>query len=105
MLEHTREKGLDRVMDENKLDAIIGPTGSPAWKTDHVNGDLFLGGSSSPAARAGYPNITIPMGFVDDLPVGLSFFGKAWMEPLLLEITYAFEQASKHRKAPKFLDK
>lgn len=103
MLEYSREKGLDKVMAENQLDAIIAPTGSPAWKTDHVNGDHFLGGSSSPAARSGYPNITVPMGFVEGLPVGLSFFGKAWTEPLLLEIAYSFEQATKHRKAPQFL--
>lgn len=102
MLENTREKGIDEAMETHSLSAIIAPTGSAAWKTDPINGDLFLGGSSSPAARAGYPNITVPMGWVEDLPVGLSFFGAAWTEPLLLEIAYAFEQASLHRKAPTF---
>jgi amidase len=99
----TQEEGIDRVMEENNLDAIIAPTGGPAWKTDWTNGDSFGLGSSSPAARAGYPNITVPMGYVDHLPVGLSFFGQAWTEPLLLEITYAYEQATKHRRAPEFL--
>ena len=104
MLKGSREEGIDRVMDEHNLDAIIAPTGGPAWKTDHVNGDAFHIGSSSPAARAGYPNITVPMGFVDELPVGISFFGRAWSEPVLLEIAYAYEQGTKHRKAPKFLE-
>lgn len=99
----SREEGIDRVMHEYDLDAIVAPTGSPAWKTDHVNGDSFQLGSSSPAAHAGYPNITVPMGFVDDLPVGMSIFGRAWSEPVLLEIAYAFEQGTKHRKAPEFL--
>lgn len=103
MRELSQEKGIDRVMDEHRLDAIIAPTGSPAWKTDHENGDKFHLGSSSPAAMSGYPNITLPMGFVDDLPVGLSFFGRAWSEPVLLEIVYAYEQGTKHRRAPKFL--
>jgi len=102
MLTNMREKGIDKVMAENNLDAIIAPTGSPAWKTDHINGDHYLGGSSSPAATSGYPNITVPMGMVKGLPVGLSFFGKAWSEPMLIEIAYAFEQASGHRVAPKF---
>lgn len=102
MLENTRDKGIDEAMEEHGLSAIIAPTGSAAWKTDPINGDLFLGGSSSPAARAGYPNITVPMGWIEDLPVGLSFFGAAWTEPLLLEIAYAFEQATLHRKAPTF---
>jgi len=105
MLRLSQEEGLDKVMDENKLDAIIAPTGSPAWTTDWVNGDHFQLGSSSPAARAGYPNITVPMGFVGELPVGMSIFGQAWTEPLLLEIAYAFEQGTKHRRAPKFLEK
>ena len=103
MLKGSREDGIDRVMDENGLDAIIAPTGGPAWKTDLVNGDNFLVSSSSPAARAGYPNITVPMGYVDELPVGISFFGRAWSEPILLEIAYAYETGTKHRKAPKFL--
>lgn len=102
MLTHTREKGIDRVMEEHKLDAIVGPTGGPAWKTDLTNGDNFSVSSSSPAARAGYPNITVPMGYIDGLPVGISFFGKAWSEPLLLEIAYSFEQATNVRKAPVF---
>ena len=103
MLKGARENGLDKVLNEHHLDAIMAPTGGPAWKTDHINGDSFGLGSSSPAARAGYPNITVPMGFVEDLPVGISFFGKAWSEPVLLEIAYAYEQGTKHRKAPKFL--
>ena len=103
MLSGARENGIDKVMDEHNLDALISPTGGPAWKTDHINGDSFGLGSSSPAARAGYANITIPMGFVDTLPVGISFFGRAWSEPILLEIAYAYEQGTKHRKAPVFL--
>ncbi len=97
-----REEGIDRVMDEHNLDAIIAPTGAPAWKTDLVNGDHYMLGSSSPAAISGYPNITVPMGFVDGLPVGISFFGRAWSEPLLLEIAYDYEQGTKYRKAPEY---
>ncbi len=104
MLKGSRENGIDRVMDEHGLDAIIAPTGGPAWKTDHTNGDAFGLGSSSPAARAGYPNITVPMGLVGELPVGISFFGRAWSEPILLEIAYSYEQGTKHRKAPQFLE-
>ena len=103
MLKATREQGIDQLMNEHELNAIMAPTGSPAWKTDLVNGDNFMGGSSSYAAIAGYPNITVPMGFIDELPVGVSFFGKAWSEPVLLEIAYGFEQGTKHRRAPKFL--
>jgi len=103
MLEATREKGIDQLMNEHKLDAIMAPTGSPAWKTDLVNGDNFMGGSSSYAAISGYPNITVPMGIIDELPVGVSFFGRAWSEPLLLEIAYGFEQGTKHRRTPRFL--
>lgn len=104
MLKAMREDGIDRVMDVNNLDAIIAPTGSPAWKTDWVNGDNYLLGSSSPAAISGYPNITVPMGFIDELPVGISFFGRAWSEPKLLEIAFAFEQASLQRRVPMFLE-
>lgn len=97
-----RDEGIDRVMAEHQLDAIVAPSGAPAWKTDWVNGDHFMLSSSSPAAWAGYPNISVPMGFVDGLPVGISFFGRAWSEPLLLEIAFAYEQATKHRKAPQY---
>jgi amidase len=103
MLRATRENGIDKVMNNNKLDAILAPTGSPAWKTDLLLGDHFIGGSSSLAAISGYPAITVPMGFVDDLPVGVTFFGKAWSEPLLIEIAYSYEQGTKHRKAPKYI--
>lgn len=103
MLRGSREEGIDKVMNEHQLDAIIAPTGGPAWKTDWANGDSGHVGSSSPAARSGYPNITVPMGFVEGLPVGISFFGRAWSEPVLLEIAYAYEQGTKHRKAPQFL--
>ena len=103
MLKGSRENGIDRVMDAHNLDAIVAPTGGPAWKTDHLNGDSFGLGSSSPAARAGYPNISVPMGFVGDLPVGISIFGRAWSESTLLEIAYAYEQGTQHRQAPQFL--
>ncbi len=97
------KEGIDSVMEEHNLDAVIAQTNGPAWTIDWVNGDHFSGGSSSPAAISGYPNITVPMGYVHGLPVGISFFGLAWSEPKLLKIAYAFEQATKHRKSPGFL--
>ncbi len=103
MLQGSRQQGIDRVMDKNHLDAIISPTGGPAWKTDLVNGDHFMVGSSSVAAISGYPNITVPMGFIQGLPVGISFFGRAWSEPVLIQMAYDFEQGTHVRKAPQFL--
>lgn len=103
MLKASRADGIDKVMDASNLDAIMAPTGSPAWKTDMINGDHYLGGSSSPAAISGYPAITVPMGFVDEMPVGVTFFGRAWSEGTLLSIAYSYEQRTKHRKAPKYL--
>jgi amidase len=103
MLKAAREEGIDKVMNENKLDALVAPTGSAAWKIDLINGDFFVGGSSSLAAISGYPSITVPMGFIDELPVGISFFGRAWTESVLIEIAYGFEQKTKHRKAPKYI--
>jgi amidase len=102
MTKATREDGIDNVMAKYKLDAIVAPTGSPAWKTDLLLGDHFAGGSSSLAAISGYPAITVPMGFIDDLPVGVTFYAKAWNEPMLLEIAYSYEQHTKHRKSPKY---
>lgn len=104
MLLQSREEGIDRVMNLHNLDAIVAPTGSPAWKTDWVNGDSYQFGTSSPSAQAGYPIISVPMGEIDGLPVGLSFFGRAWSEPVLLEIAYAYEQKTMHRIVPKFLE-
>ena len=98
-----RTEGIDAVMDKHKLDALVAPTGGPAWLTDLVAGDHFGGGSSSFAAVAGYPNINVPAGEVFGLPVGISFFGRAWSEPVLIRIAYAYEQASKLRKAPQFV--
>ena len=98
-----RAEGIDAVMDEERLDALVAPTGGPAWLTDLVDGDHFGGGSSTPAAVAGYPNINVPAGFLFGLPVGISFFGRAWSEPTLIKLAYAFEQATKVRKAPRFL--
>ncbi len=103
MLKSTRDEGIDQMMNSNRLDAIIAPTGSPAWKTDMILGDHYVGGSSSLAAISGYPAITVPMGFVGELPVGITFFGRAWSEPLLIEIAYSYEQATRHRKAPGYL--
>ncbi len=103
MLQASRDEGIDKLMNEHKLDCLMAPTGTPAWKTDLVDGDHFTGSSSSLAAIAGYPSITVPMGFIEALPVGVSFFGRAWSEPLLLEIAFAYEQGTKHRQAPKFL--
>ncbi len=103
MLKATREDGIDKVMDTYKLDAIMAPTGSPAWKTDLILGDHFVGGSSSLAAISGYPAITVPMGFIEGLPVGVTFFGRAWTEPLLIEIAYSYEQGTKHRKRPAYI--
>jgi amidase len=99
----SREHGIDGVMDKFHLDAMVAPTGAPAWITDLANGDHAVGGSSNAAAVAGYPNINVPAGFVFGLPVGISFFGRAWSEPSLLKIAYGFEQLVKARKAPEFL--
>jgi amidase len=99
----SRDEGIDKTMNEHRLDAIVAPTGGPAWTIDLVNADHFGGGSSTAAAVAGYPNITVPAGYVFGLPVGISFFGRAWSEPVLLKIAYGFEQSTKHRVAPKFL--
>ena len=103
-LKQARQEGIDKVMDEHDLDAIIAPTGSPAWKTDLTLGDNFGVFSSSPAAISGYPNICVPMGQIDGLPVGMSIFGRAWSEPVLLEIAYGYEQGTKHRMTPKYIE-
>jgi amidase len=99
----SRTEGIDAVMDTHRLDAIIAPTTGPAHVTDFVHGDRSTGGSSSPAAVAGYPSVTVPTGFVSGLPVGISFFGRAFSEPLLIKLAFAFEQATKFRKPPGFL--
>lgn len=101
--ELTRKQGIDLLMDKFKLDALIAPTNGPSWTIDWVNGDHFGGGSSEPAAISGYPAITVPVGFVHGLPIGISFFGRAWSEPTLIKLAFAFEQATKHRRAPGFL--
>ena len=99
----SRAEGIDAVMRAHKLDAILAPTGGPSWVTDLVAGDHYTGGSSTAPAVSGYPNVTVPMGYVFGLPVGLQFMGRAWSEPTLLRVAYAFEQATRHRKPPAFL--
>jgi len=98
-----RTEGIDALMDKNHLDAIVAPTGSPAWLTDLINGDHVAGGSSNAAAVAGYPNINVTAGYLAGLPVGISFFGRACSEPVLIKLAYSFEQATKARQTPRFL--
>ncbi len=99
----SRKEGMDAVMAKHRLDLLVAPTGGPAWPTDLLTGDHFGGSSSSPCAVAGYPHVTVPMGWMSDLPVGLSFMGLPWTEAKLLGYAFAYEQATKHRQAPKFL--
>jgi amidase len=98
-----RTEGIDSIMDKHHLDALVAPTGGPAWLTDLINGDHSAGGSSNAAAVAGYPNVNVTAGSIFGLPVGISFFGRAWSEPTLIKFAYSFEQATKVRKAPRFL--
>jgi amidase len=101
----SRDQGLDRVLRAQRLDALVAPTGGPAWVTDLVNGDHFGGGSSTLSAVAGYPAITVPAGHVFGLPVGLTLMGAAWSEGTLIKLAYAYEQATKVRRAPEFRDR
>ncbi len=97
-----KTEGLDPVLKDKKLDAVIAPSGGPAWLTDHVTGDHFSGGSSSLAAVSGYSSITVPAGYIHGLPVGISLISGPYQEPRLIEIAYAFEQTSKIRRPPEF---
>jgi amidase len=97
-------EGIDAVMDKHRLDALVAPTEGPTWLIDLVNGDHYSGPSAStPPAVAGYPHVTVPAGQVFGLPVGLSFFGRAWSEPTLIKLAYGFEQATRARRRPRFL--
>jgi amidase len=99
----SRTEGLDAVFEKHRLDALVAPTGAPAWVIDPVSGDHYVGGNSTPAAVAGYPSVSVPMGFVFGLPVGISFLGRAWGEPVLVRLAHAYEQATRHRRPPRFL--
>jgi amidase len=101
----SRKEGIDATMRKHKLDAIVVPSGGPSSMIDLINGDAVTWDieSYSPAAVAGYPHITVPAGYIFGLPVGISFFAKAWQEPTLIRLAYAFEHATKVRKPPEFL--
>jgi amidase len=96
----SRDEGIDALMDEHRLDALVAPSNAPAWRIDYANGDHDVGGNSTPAAVAGYPNVTVPMGFAFDLPIGISFMGRAWSEGTLIRFASAFEHATRHRRPP-----
>ncbi|HKI28587.1 MAG TPA: amidase [Actinomycetota bacterium] len=96
----SRTEGIDVVMDEHRLDALVAPSNAPAWRIDHANGDHYTGGNTTPAAVAGYPTVTVPMGFAFDLPIGISFIGRAWSEGTLIRLASAFEHATRHRRPP-----
>jgi amidase len=96
----SRDQGLDAVFKEHQLDALLAPTGSPSWLIDYINGDHFVLGSSTPAAVAGYPAITVPAGYERGLPLGVTFIGKPWSEGALIKFAFAYEQATRHRKRP-----
>jgi amidase len=98
----SRTEGMDWILDRHGLDALVAPGSRPGWRMVPVQADLPGGGGSSPASVAGYPALTVPMGFVYGMPVGLSFLGRAWSEPTLIRMAYAFEQATKHRRPPTF---
>ena len=93
-------EGIDAVMDQYNLDALVAPTGAPAWEIGPKLLDKFLGSCSTPPALAGYPHITVPMGYVEGLPVGISFLGRAWSEPTLIKVAYAYERATQMRRPP-----
>ena len=101
----SRTEGIDAVIDEHRLDAIVAPSNAPAWRIDYANGDHYVGGNSTPAAVAGYPNVTVPMGFAFDLPIGISFMGRAWSEGTLIRLASAFEHATSHRRPPASIDR
>ena len=98
----SREQGIDAVLAEHRLDALLAPTGGPAWVIDPVVGDRFTTGSSTAPAQAGYPIVTVPAGYSHGLPVGVSFIGTAWSEPTLIRLAYAFEQCTRVRRRPEF---
>ncbi len=100
-IQRATRNGIDSVLGEHELDALIAPSNGPAWMTDHVNGEIAYGiGSSTFAAVSGYANITVPAGFVSGLPIGVSFIGTAFSEKTLIDIAYAFEQVSMARRPP-----